>query len=592
MKTSLFFVLVMLLIFIITGYASELIESYKLNNQEVTNEITLGDFSITAYGNRFSISEWWLDQPTVTLEYEGEASFLSEIETSLQELGFVLGKGKRMYIKTERIQDRFLYIETTYDSKEKNNKDSLMVLTEDNKSQLQTFFFDAYGDYHDNLPKLMLIHTDRFFKVNGDILYKGPDYSIVQTFEEKLIITDENRITEFDIPFYPILFLDLTQSQYLLTVETQQQQQIFIDGKKYNAPLQLYLSEGVHELEHANKSQYIYLNQDMVISLDAIKKAELNLNLNVFALVRIFKEGQLIESIETQNEQVTLVPGKYQLVVEKTGYRPYEEAIALSSNQQLIKEIELIEIPGTVVYRMKLSDSYNNILFEGRQVILTNLEKSILIDIETEQIKGIHSKVVWFDGDIVVAGNKITDTDFNMLFSSPGVIINAVKTQGSLWLFTSDKKCISVDVNKWVRQWTRTVDYLAFEIVSSDTNICILDPYSRVILINSELGYRDYFDLRLPGVTGIQLLEETKERIRVNLLGYNGYVDYYLKSRSSDLRKGDLEPLKNEFEQLADMLYQNGNPLISLSGSVIKVVKKQNHLAILTDEEMVVCTSY
>jgi len=215
-----------------------------------------------------------------------------------------------------------------------------------------------------------------------------------------------------------------------------------------------------------------------------------------------------------------------------------------------------------------------------------------LIDIKTEEISGIHSKVVWFDGVNLVAGNKITDTDFNTLYSNPELFINAVKTQSSLWLFTSDKKCISVDVNKWIPQWTRVVNYVAFDIVTSGTNICILDPYSRIILLNTELGYRDYFDLRIPGITGIEFLEETKERIRVNLQGYNGYVDYYIKSRTSDFRKEKIEGLQPEFEQISNMLYQRGKPLVSLSGSMIKVVKKMNHLAILTDEEMVVCTSY
>ena len=119
-----------------------------------------------------------------------------------------------------------------------------------------------------------------------------------------------------------------------------------------------------------------------------------------------------------------------------------------------------------------------------------------------------------------------------------------------------------------------------------------MDPYSRVILINSEIGYRDYFNKRIPGITDILFAETTKEKISIYLQGYRGYIDYYFKSRTTDLRKGERENLKNEYEKIGTMLYQDGEPLVALSGSLIKAVKKQNHLAILTDEEMVVCTTY
>src|SRR6056297_1152207 len=247
MKMPLFSVMVFLLAFISSGYSVEMIESYKLDHQELPKEINLGELSVTAHGKQFSISEWWIDQPNVTVEYEGEGSFRSEIEAILQSLGFVLGNGKRLYVKTERIQDRFLYIETAYNAKEKNNRDSLLIITEDNYSQLHQFFLDVYGNFHRHLPKLILIHTDRFFQVNGTILYKGPEYTVVQTFEEKLKIILENQVIEINVPFYPILFLDMSQSQHLLTVETDREQQIVINGEKYTAPIQLFLNEGVHE---------------------------------------------------------------------------------------------------------------------------------------------------------------------------------------------------------------------------------------------------------------------------------------------------------------------------------------------------------
>jgi membrane protease subunit (stomatin/prohibitin family) len=87
-------------------------------------------------------------------------------------------------------------------------------------------------------------------------------------------------------------------------------------------------------------------------------------------------------------------------------------------------------------------------------------------------------------------------------------------------------------------------------------------------------------------------LEQTEEKIRINLQNYESYIDYYFKSKSTDLRKKEAEKLDTEFKQSGNMLYQDEKPLVTLSGTLIKVIKKKNHLAILTDEEMVVCAAY
>ncbi len=597
MKTPILFLTV--LFFVMTCFSSELIESYKMGEHDLPQEIILGDFNIVVHGNRFSINEWWKDQPSVTLEYHGEDSISETVEKILQNLGFVLGNGKKLYVKTERIKDRFLFIETIYGSLEKTNLDSLMILTEDNYPQLQDFFLEAFGDNSAKLPKLILVKTDQFFEANGEILYRGPEYAVVKTFENFLEISYENRTLEFDCPFYPVLFLDLAQSQHLLTVKTDSKQEIMIDGKVFTAPIQIYLNEGVHELQHADRSQYFYLKKEMTISLDEIKKAELIIDVNVPAKVQILKEQQIVETFEEQNKVIRLVPGQYQLVVEKKGYRTHRESFDISSVQQLQKEVILVEVPGTVLYRMKLTEPYTDLFFEEQFVILTSPKKSLLINLEDETIRGVQSKVCWFDGEIVVLADKITDTDLNTLFSVNTLIINTIKTQDSLWLFTSDKKVISVDTNLWERRWIRTVNYLAYKLITCEQNIAILDPYSRVILIDSELGYRDFFDIRIPGVSQISIIEHTTERVRIKLHGYHGYIDYYFKSRTTDLRKdhseeSQFQPEESQFqlEQLGNKLYQNKKPLVEISGTMVKTVEKENHLVVLTDEEMVICTSY
>jgi hypothetical protein len=167
-----------------------------------------------------------------------------------------------------------------------------------------------------------------------------------------------------------------------------------------------------------------------------------------------------------------------------------------------------------------------------------------------------------------------------------------VKIHHNLWLFTSDKKVLSLDMKTWEPQWSRTVNYTAHKIIIAENYIGVLDAYSRVILINTELGYREYLDMRIPGITGINFLEQTEEKIRINLQNYEGYIDYYFKSKSTDLRKNEAEKLPTEFKQSGNMLYQDEKPLVTLSGTLIKVIKKKNHLVILTDEEMVVCTAY
>ncbi|MEA1882903.1 MAG: hypothetical protein U9N62_00045 [Thermotogota bacterium] len=591
MKNKLF--IFALLFLAIVGFSSELIESYRLTDRNLNEEIYLGKFEIMAYGNQFSIEEWWQEQPRITLEYEGEEILLEEIKTVLQNIGFVLGEGKSFYVKTERLQERFIYIETAYDSRGINNMDSLFIFSENNEPQLEDFFQNAFGNYSKSLPKLVLIHTEHFFNFNGEILYRGPEYSVIKLFDEQLKITMDNRNMEFDIPFYPVLYLDLTQKQFLLNVETNDPQTIFIDGEKFTAPVRVYLDEGVHEIEFANHSQYIYLKNDMVISLDNIKKAELTINLNVPAQILLMKDEEIVESLQSQNEKFELIPGEYKLVVENKEYKLYEESFQLSSAQQIKKDIVLVEKPGTVIYRMDLSRAYKDVFFEDKRAILTNSEESLLIDIENELISAIDSKVVWFDGNIIVADNSITNWAHKTLYSGTSMIINAVKIQHSLWLFTSDKKVISLDMNTWEAQWRRVVNYTPYKIITTENYIGVLDVYSRVILINTELGYRDYLDMRIPGITGINFLEQTEEKISINLQNYEGCIDYYFKSKSTDLRKKEAEKLHTEFKQSGNVLYQDENPLVTLSGGVlIKIITKKNHLAILTDEEMVVCTAY
>jgi len=306
MKNLVLFLMIICLA--IGTYAFNISESYKVDRSILTEEVFLGDYDIKIHGNRYSISEWWQDQPKIQLDYEGEEVVFQAIEKALQSLGFVFGGGDSFHLKTEIINNRFLYIETSYKGLEKNNMDSLMIIDEDNSSQFRDYFHDAYGDYSNNLPKLILIHTEEFLEVNGEILYKGPDYSIVKIYEENLKLTVDNQIMEFECPFYPVLFLDLTQTQYLLTINSQSQQTIFIDGEMFQAPVKVYLSEGVHQVEYADRSQYIYMKKQMEFSLDDVVDAELTIVLNIPSRVCILKDNVVVDHFEANSKRIQLPP--------------------------------------------------------------------------------------------------------------------------------------------------------------------------------------------------------------------------------------------------------------------------------------------
>jgi len=585
-------VVIVLFLLSVICFSSELVESYRVNKTLINDAIALNTYEIQVYGRNYSIQEWWKNQPVIRFEYEGVEAYVDDIESVLQRLGCVFGDGELLKVKTEKIQDRFLYIETRYQAKTYNNMDSLMLLSEDNSSKLYDFFLTVMGEKSTRLPKLILIHSEEFFQTSGDILYRGPEYTVIKTFDKQLNLAFDEKNLSFDIPFYPVLFLDCQQNQFQLTLETKRRQLVLIDGKRYHAQTTIHLNEGVHEIEYVNRTQYIYLKEHMVLPLDDVQISELTIRLNVPAQVQILQDGKIVETFESKGEKVALIPGQYLLKAQADGYRAYEESLDLSSSLQRTKDIRLVEVPGTVLYRMNVSKLYTDLFFQEHEIILTNSDESLFIDVEANHISPLPSRVVWFDGAIFVAADGIFSKESEQLFTYDGVTVYAVKTKSSLWLFTSDKKIIAVDMNTWTRQWVRTVNYTAADIVTEKAHIGIMDLYSRVILIDSQLGYREFFDLRIPGVTGMTFLETTDDRIRINLEGYHGYIDYYLKSRSTDLRKGNVSKEQAQFHQSGNKLFQNDKPLIAINGQLIKVVKSENHLAILTNEEMVVCTGY
>src|SRR6056297_1165703 len=103
MKKHLFFLVIVCLC--ISTYSFDLIESYKLDRDVLSDEVILGDYDIKIHGNRYSINEWWEDQPRIRLDYQGEEAYIQEIHKALQSLGFVFGSGELFQVKTETIND-------------------------------------------------------------------------------------------------------------------------------------------------------------------------------------------------------------------------------------------------------------------------------------------------------------------------------------------------------------------------------------------------------------------------------------------------------------------------------------------------------
>ncbi|HPE41021.1 MAG TPA: hypothetical protein PLI77_08055 [Bacteroidales bacterium] len=582
----------LLLLCVQGAFAYQLLEIHNILQPKIADSVILGQFDIQLYGNRFSIKEWWEKQPLITFSFEGEQAYKDEIETVLQNLGFVFGEGKSLIITARKIQDRFLYLESTYESNTITNSNSLFMITKDLNKQFKEFFQSAYGQHGSNLPKLILIHTHQMFQVNGDILYRGPEYSVVKIFDQKMDITIENENLQLELPFSPVMFLDLTQTQFRLTLKSAKEQTVFIDGIAFKAPIQIYLDEGVHELQYSDHSQYLYLTKDTQLMLDDIEEASLQILLNVTAKITITKDGKEFSSVESDHHTFTIPPGDYQIAVEKTGYINYEEDFCLISAQKEKFEINLKPNPGQIIYRINLTEPFPELYFKGNKIILTKPEHSVVIDIKKDEILAIPIEVLRFDGELIVTDQKIMNCELQTLFSTDDLIIDAIETKNALWLFTSDKKVISVDLSKWSPQWTRMVNYLPLRTITLGANVCILDPFSRVILINTELGYRDFFDYRVPGVEDIRFIEDSSEKISIYLEGCQSVIDYYYKSKSIDLRKGFTIEKTIEFQQIGDQFYQNDQPLISIKGSLIKAVKEQDFLAVLTDQEILVCTSY
>ena len=105
MKNLVLFLMIICLA--IGTYAFNISESYKVDRSILTEEVFLGDYDIKIHGNRYSISEWWQDQPKIQLDYEGEEVVFQAIEKALQSLGFVFGGGDSFHLKTEIINNRF-----------------------------------------------------------------------------------------------------------------------------------------------------------------------------------------------------------------------------------------------------------------------------------------------------------------------------------------------------------------------------------------------------------------------------------------------------------------------------------------------------
>jgi len=584
--------LICLLLFVQYVSAYQLLEFHNILQPQIDESVILGNFEINIYDNRFSIKEWWENQPLVTFSYEGEEIFKDEIEKVLQNLGFVIGEGNSLKVKTEKIQDRFLYLESTYESKTLSNTNSLFIITKELSKQLNDFFQSIYGQHVSNLPKLILIRTHQGFQVNGDILYRGPKYSVIKTFDQELTISTENDQININLPFSPVMYLDLTQTQFRLTLESEMEQTVKIDGIAYRAPIQLFLDEGVHELQYSNRSQYLYLTKDTQLRLDAVKEATLQILVNVTASISLKKDGKKVFSVESNNHTFTIPPGEYLIVVEKTGYSNYEEVFSLLSSQKIVSEIDLKPIPGTIIYRLNLSEEFTELFFKENKIVLALPEHSVLVDVKKDELLAIPSEVLWFDGELIVTGQQIMNSELQTLYSTDDLIIDVIKTSNALWLFTATKKIISVDLTKWSPQWTRLVNYIPVKTITLGSKVCLLDPFSRVILIDTELGYRDFFDYRIPGVKDIQFIEDTSEKISVYLEGYEGVIDYYYKRKAMDFRRGFTPNKMTEYKQIGNQFYQNNQPLISIKGSLIKVLKEQNYLAILTEKELIVCASY
>jgi len=566
---------------------------YELDSSALEGKVIVQTYQLSVYGNWFSVKEWWASQPVVTLKFEGEEKYRQLVETSLEQLGFVLADGDLMRIRLEEVQKGVLFLETSYMGSVLDNRDALMTIGEDFEKMIFDFFLKAFGQHYKELPRLIIVKSENRFTTDAQILYTGPQYSVLKSFKDELSLKGSQDEYNLIVPFYPICYLDLSQENFLLSIDSSEKLAFSIDSRVYYAPIELKMNKGVHRIECCGNLRHVYLLKDMRIDLDSMaQKAQLSLSVSTLANIEIYRTDELFFS-STENEiDIELTPGQYTISVSKEGYQEYIEHMSINSSERLIRNIDLVPNPGTLIHSLELEKGYMDVFFCDKRVLLIGADESVLIDLASGETKVEKVRSFWFDGQIILSENKILDMNFKPLFSFDETLNSAVNTPGGLWVFTANKNIISLNPNNYNLLWKRRVDYLAYDIVKKDELVCVLDAYSRLILIDCELGYTERFNVRIAGVVGIDSIEESQEKIRVYLAGFEGYIDYYRKSKALDIGKNKTQTSEKEFELIDNLLYQWEKPLIKVWGNLIKIEKNDDLIAVLTDKELKVCVGY
>jgi hypothetical protein len=503
-------------------------------------DISISEYEISVYGKMFTESEWWRSQPVISLKYEGEEKYLSAIERVLRRCGFVLGSGEEMDIFLQTIEDKFLYLNVSWNGKRFDNMKSLILIEDEIETELYDLFLNEFGDFKRKLPKLILIKSADEIYTDAELLYRGPEYSLFRTFEDVILIQTGDEELSVSLPFNPITFYDLSENQFQLYINSSESTGFLLDGVEYIAPIALEVESGVHKLEYAGEITYLYVIENMSTELDVGKlSAKIKIQVDTEASIRLYKGDIEVKNVIGKTLECETTAGDFRVFINKDGYTEYEELFTLEGGEYFQKQIHLKGEPGSLAFEMDLNGSYDDILANGYCYVLKGDKESLIIKRKGFEAYYLDEGVVALTANYLITDFTVYDLmlEPKLTFETP--IVNAVETKRSLWLFLADKRISGIDTTLWNEFWIRVIDYLPLQIIQTAQYVAVYDVFSRVILIDSEYGYNELFNERLINIKGLTGIEKEDERVSVLLKGTDQKISWYIRRMKFDISHFD-----------------------------------------------------
>lgn len=517
------------------------------------SDITVMNSDLTVYGRTYTEKEWWRSQPVITLNYEGDERYLEVVQAAIKRCGYLMGQGEGMNLSVRLIEERFLYVNASYQNKRFDNMQSLILLDQDIETQLYKLLSNEFGDFRKKLPKLVLIKCDDQVLSEAELLYTGPEYCLFRTFEDQMSIKYQNHVEHLDLPFTPIVFFDLSELSFTLRVKSAEKVEFLLDGEVYSAPISLDVNSGVHEFVFGNEVKYLYVIEDMEMTLDLNQiSSGIAVQVDAEAFIRLYRDGVLLRNFKGTSLEFETIAGNYRLIVSKEGYADYDESFTLLPGETYEKSVKLRGWPGSQAFKIELSGEFDTLLQNDFCYVVSGVNHSLIIrktGYETDYLPG---KVQVLTDHYLITSDTVYDASLEKRYVSETAVVNAVETDRGLWLFLADKRIRSIDTYKWNEFWVRTTDYMPLELIKEDKYVAIYDVFSRIVLIDSEYGYTELLSDRQANTEGILRIVSDDEAVSVYLKGNGKKISYYFGSMKYDITGVSTE---NEAEKV---IYDDG----------------------------------